>query len=346
MGARGDEITVSVRLVEAMARWVVADHDIVMALMARAGVPDETLADPRGRVGLDTEARLWTLLTQHTGDAAIGLRCAARVDIDAYGAWGFTVASSETVRDAIETSNAFFKLLHDVAEWQLEEKGTTATLSYTYRGTSRQPHPQAVALALGGTVQLMRRMAWADWTPLEVHIAHGAPNEAAPYLAHFRAPVNFDAPRNALVLEVDHLDKRLTTAETGLHTVLRRHAQQCLAELEELPERVVLQVRTAVLEQLSSGKPTMQSVAHALALSQRTLQRRLSEADATFVDVLESTRREMALSLLEREALAIDEVAAALGYSEASAFRRAFKRWTGEPPSAYRKRLRTSGSET
>lgn len=338
MGKGTSHITVSVRLLEAMARWVVPEGDAVAAILERVGVSREMVADADGRVSLDAEVRLWDLLSEYTGDACIGLRCAELVDIDAYGAWGFTVTSSGTVRGAIETSNAFFRLLHDVAEWEIEQDGDTATLTYLYRGTTRDPHPHAVALALGGTVQLMRRMAWAEWSPRRVHIAHPAPADEARYREHFGAPVDFDAASNALVLDAAHLDQRLTTADAGLHAVLRRHAQQRLAELDEMPERVVLQVRAVLTELLPSGEPSIEGVARQLGVSQRTLQRRLSTADTTFAGVLEETRREMAISLLQRESLGMDEVASLLGYSDGRAFRRAFKRWTNESPSEFRKR--------
>ena len=127
----------------------------------------------------------------------------------------------------------------------------------------------------------------------------------------------------------------LRRQDSGLASVLERHALERLESLEIAADPMT-PVRVAVREQLTDGPPKLDAVAKAVAMSGRTLQRRLREAGTSFQDLVDEERRSAARAYLGDRHLAVAEIAYLLGYSEASAFVRAFKRWTGMTPKQFR----------
>lgn len=164
-------------------------------------------------------------------------------------------------------------------------------------------------------------------------VTHTAPADVAHRKAYadvFRVPVTFGAGRNAICLDPAFLERPLEPLPTPVETVLMAHADQ---QLHEIRQHHSWSGRVAALlhEQPDAD---LQQVCRRLAMSRHTLHRRLRDEGTTFVSVQETSRRQLADALLQRERLSISAVAARLGYSEAAAFSRAYKRWTGAPPSA------------
>jgi AraC-like DNA-binding protein len=150
--------------------------------------------------------------------------------------------------------------------------------------------------------------------------------------------VRFGAERNAIALRLDDLDLPLYQADPGLRAILERHAEQLL---DRVP-RVALfsdRVRGLVAAELKDGAPTARALARKLAMSERTLRRRLEKEGTSFEHLLEGLRRALAERYLAQPTLSISDVAIMLGYSEESPFRRAFRRWHGMSPAEYRRRV-------
>ncbi|MEZ5238264.1 MAG: helix-turn-helix domain-containing protein [Microthrixaceae bacterium] len=170
--------------------------------------------------------------------------------------------------------------------------------------------------------------------PLEVSFRHGAPADDAPHRDYFGCQVRFSAARDALCFGNEVLERRPALADEGLSSYL-------LAELEQLhwsaSERsLVLDVRSAVTDALPDGQPSKSQIARRLGMSERTLHRRLAEHGESFQELATRVRREAAESLLSNPQHSLAEVAFLTGFSDQSAFTRAFGRWTGVTPAAYR----------
>ena len=129
---------------------------------------------------------------------------------------------------------------------------------------------------------------------------------------------------------------RRRASDPALAACFDRHIQKLLGREPAAPERVARRVRAFLLEEVQRGAPTLQTAAAHLRTSPRTLKRRLQEEGTTFQDLLDSVRCDLAKRYLEEPRLALGEVSFLLGFSEPSAFHRAFKRWTGKTPLAYR----------
>jgi AraC-like DNA-binding protein len=171
---------------------------------------------------------------------------------------------------------------------------------------------------------------------VEAAFQHPAPANAARYQQVLRCPVHFNQPEVRLVVRRELFDRPLRRPDPGLFQYLEQHAQTLDARLAER-RSLSDQVRERLLGGLREGEPQQVGVARLLGMSERTLQRRLRDEGTTFAALLDDVRAEAARMYLRDPRLAVFEVAFLLGFSEASAFNRAFRRWTGSSPSDFRK---------
>jgi AraC-like DNA-binding protein len=171
--------------------------------------------------------------------------------------------------------------------------------------------------------------------PLTVQLPYRRPAEVKDYETFFAAPLEFGALATAFLLRNEDLARAVAVADTTLTGYLDGLAEQALAKLGS--ERTVRErVRRVLWTELAEAVPSLDGVAKALGASGRTLQRQLRDEQTTFAAVLAELRREMAPSLLRDGRLAVSEVAFLLGYEDPSAFQRAFRRWFGRSPRAFR----------
>jgi AraC-like DNA-binding protein len=190
---------------------------------------------------------------------------------------------------------------------------------------------------LGGLALMARRLTQAPLVALEVHFTHPRPAQLAPVQAFFGdARLLFDAPHAALVFARDYLALPIASHDPHLCAILERQARQML---EQLPhgDGLAWQVREAIMQGLHEGRADSVQVASRLAMSQRTLRRRLQEQGATFQSLLDDARYEMARRNLLQTELDVSQIAFSLGYSDVGSFDRAFRRWSGMSPLAFRK---------
>jgi AraC-like DNA-binding protein len=172
---------------------------------------------------------------------------------------------------------------------------------------------------------------------VEVAIRHAPTTARERYREKLRCTVDFDAAESMLVLDRDLLDRRMTDADPRLQRLLLDCMKSVLGP-RALGGRIADEVHAVVLELLPTGRLAVGTVAGQLGLTARTLQDRLKDEGTSYTELLESARRDLAHRYLREDQLSVPDVALLLGYSEASAFHRAFKRWTGLTPRQYRSR--------
>ena len=190
-------------------------------------------------------------------------------------------------------------------------------------------------MTFAAVVSLCRVAVDEDWIPLAVEFQHSKPQDTTEHARLFRCPVIFDAPFNKLTFNSASLSLPIEQADEGLVRMLDRHAQELLAKYPPR-DTVIDNARTVITRELNGGNPSLEHVAAQLGLSERTLQRKLQELGTSHNDLVEQIRRELAMRYLKEPDMAICEVAYLTGFSEPSSFHRAFKRWTGVTPGAFR----------
>src|SRR5262249_42420260 len=336
--------------VDAMRRPMVSlavTHGLVEAIEAGGGNPDDVLATlkltraglatPHGFIPSSAFAQGLEEAALATGDDTFGLHFGERYQPKNLGPLTYVVIHSPTIGAALENMGRYIRVHNEAAESSVVIEGTWALARLRLTGLTvavpRQQHEFAMAVALN----TLRLMAGSDWIPAEVHFAHPVPRSTVEHVRVFRAPVSFGHAANAFVLEPAFLDRQVPSADPRLYPILRQYLDRVLEEMPaEEPE--MASIRRLIGEAMRHGEPKLAPVARALATSGRSLQRRLKEHGVDFRDMVEDTRRRFALHYLQDREHTVSEIAYLVGYSEVSAFNRAFKRWTGLTPTDFRRR--------
>lgn len=303
------------------------------------GIDAATLVDPDGRVRHETAVALWRAAERATGDPCFGLRVAELVTFDTFDVQAYAFRASPTLGDGLARLARYQRLNHDTARVEVEVDGDRVRLRHQIGG-GEAPAPRAIAeFVLGALIRAVRMGTGAELRPLEVTFAHAPPPPSGgpAHRAVFGIDPRFRQPNNALVFAADILAWPMRAADRGLLSILDRHGEALLRAAPEPASTTASRVRLALAELLRDGRePTAEAVARALGSSVRTVARRLSGEGTSHAKVLAGLRRELAEHWLADPRMGITEVAFLLGYADASAFHRAFRRWTGSTPTAWR----------
>lgn len=304
------------------------------ALLAEVGLEPATVADPDARVPHRAAVRLWALATEATGVATFGLRVVEALDLSNFDVQIYSFLSSATLGEGIERILRYHRLNHDAAALTLERQADHAIYRHSLPGAHVLP-PAAAQFVLGVLLKAARAATGVEVPVHEVRFQHEAPEDLTDYERVIAAPLRFRAEHNEVILEASALDLPHQGADAGLVMVLDRHGQALLDALPKT-DSIADRVRTRLAKELQGGNPSAEHIAEALGMSPRTLARRLTDEGTTHKKLLDELRNDLAQRYLADPALSIAEVAFLLGFSEPSAFHRAFRRWTGTTPAEAR----------
>lgn len=304
-------------------------------------IDDATLDDPDARVPMASVVGLLARAVETTGDPDLGLHLAERAEPGSFDVQFYAMISSPTLGDAFRRLSRYQRLIHETTRIELEVEGARAELRHVLPGGAGVPRHSAEFL-ITAWVRVGRIVTGSDWAPTEVRFAHPAPQRTSEHSRFFRAPVRFSMGQNALVLPAPLLETPSVNADTSLLAVLDRYATE---RLEHAPRSssVADRVRAALAESLDGGEIHAVRIAARLRTSVRSLHRALKAEGTSFGEILETLRKELAARRLADDRVSIGEIAFLLGFSELSAFHRAFKRWTGRTPAEFRSDLRSGG---
>jgi AraC-like DNA-binding protein len=310
-------------------------------VLRRAGVSGELLADPDARIPAEQGLAVFAEATRVTGDPAFGLSAAAAVPAGALEIVDIAARSSPTVGSAIERFANYYALIDDGARIEVASHGDKTTIVH-HAPRVVPPPPAAVEMLFGLLVLRTQYLAGKAIPLCVVRFIHDAPPDTAAHERFFRAPVTFGWPRHELTIDRSWLEAPIPSADPDVAGLAERFMRVVVGRLPS-SEGLVGRVRSEVLASIASGPPRIEAVAARLGMSKRTLQRKLTELGCPFANIIDEVRREAALALLGRREHSIAEVGYVLGFSEPSAFHRAFRRWTGLAPSEYRRDPGTFG---
>ena len=280
----------------------------------------------------------WALLDRiqaHLNMPALGLHIGDCVRAEDSGVLGYMTLHCRTVGEAMQHFQRYQALIHNFSRLQIEPHDGFVRLTWDVeRGVSTQLSDEVF---LAGLVTHVRHATGRSLSPHAVHFLHPAPGPVAPYEDWFGCPVDFDWPQVAIDMPHQVLSTPINTHNPHLLTLLERQADALLAETPA--DEWIEQAQKHLVEQMARGTASLATLARALHLSPRTLHRRLAARGLNFRQLLEITRKGLARHYLSDPALSLAEVGFLLGYSEQSAFTRAFQAWFGETPGRYRQRL-------
>lgn len=303
-------------------------------VLAGAGVDAQALSHVDRKLPYAQATRLLHACARHTGHPHFGLLAGQRWSLSHVGALGQAMKASPTVGDALETFAAHQHRNSDAAAAFLVGQGESASLGYVVFRKDIDHLELAYDVAMGFAWNILRELCGTGWKATEVIFARTQPTDLLPYRQHFRAPLRFDRDHCAVRFPKRWLDRPVVTTDTDRVDV--RPVPPVDPADEDLVHHAYRQLRLLLME----GKHSGDHLAKRLSVHRRTLNRRLKDHGTTFQRVLDEVRYEVARQLLANTRMPIPDIAAALCYSEVSAFTHAFRRWTGTSPHRWRSGLR------
>jgi AraC-like DNA-binding protein len=324
--------SISTVLVAPLVRALEREPKALGELFAKTDLTKEIVADAEARVSPAQFCVAWAEAVRLSGDPALALAIADSTPAGAFGIVEYVCRSQRTVRDALEQWCRYLAILDDAVDVGLVDHGEHTSLRVLRE--SEAPAPASHELCFALVVARARELAPGVHVS-EVRYAHRT-NDAvvARHRKFFDAPVVFGARRTEIVFDKDVLDITLATADENLLAILVPTAEAKRVRRSKDPP-LTEQVTRALRAALSNDDAQLDVIAKRMGMTERSLQRRLKDEGSSFQTLREQTRRELADRYLGED-LSLSEIAFLLGFSEPSAFFRAFKRWTGKTPLEHR----------
>ncbi|MEC9356630.1 MAG: AraC family transcriptional regulator [Pseudomonadota bacterium] len=290
--------------------------------------------DASARMPLRAWVRMFDQAIAATGDADLALRVGAAIKPRHYGLLGYVAMSCATLADAIDRLERYEKIVGEVSETRLLRRGDWAELHWRAPFDAHPPLVLAQS-SLAGWVSYSRWLLGRDDLVCQAMFAYPTPRSLRAYREVLRCEPRFDAAFTGLRFPGGWLDFPIVQADAELNALMDTQARALLSEIAHEPEPLPA-LRHVISRGLAAGRTTLRDNARPLGLSPRTLQRRLDELGIRYQSVLDDVRRRHAERYLTDPKKSLAEIAYLLGYSEQSAFTRAYRRWTGMAPSRAR----------
>ncbi|MFJ6793607.1 AraC family transcriptional regulator ligand-binding domain-containing protein [Streptomyces sp. NPDC091268] len=272
-----------------------------------------------------------------------GLLVGDRIRPEGLHILGHLVLTSPSLAEAARAAERYHPLVSQAGQVSLDRLRGAGRVRYRPTVQAGSMHPQQVEAVVSSMVRAGRWVAGDDWTPLAVSFAHPRAGSAEPYARIFGCPVTFGAADNSITVANEDLDRRRPLHDPALNALHRSYADRLLQQLSA-PPTAAARVRQW-LERAALDAAGPEGPAGELGLSVRTLRRALQAEGTSWRALLDTARHGRARRLLETTDLPLDRIAPLVGLSGATALVRAFTRWEGLPPGAYRSGHRPRASD-
>jgi AraC-like DNA-binding protein len=333
--------TIHVSYVGAVGRYIVRRGIEPGPLYARYGWTVSSVDEGQVRVPLADFFNLLDAAAEYASDPHIGLHIYEQFDFADLGLLGFALLSAEDVGAALRTLMRYGAIFQDCDDGQLLTDRDFAYLWYRVNSTSIRSCRHDSDMSTAFPVFFLRKVVDPAWAPVAVQLQHGPPPESlrAEYERVFRCPVSFGGATNQVTMPKGILASPVRSSDKRLFDIIERNLR-LLQEQSPRECSLAQRIEAAIIQKLSTGEPSLDLIADALAMSSRDLQRALAASSLRFNDLLDMARKELATRLLGTTTHSLAEVTYLLGYSEETAFIRAFRRWMNCTPSDYRRSIR------
>lgn len=281
------------------------------------------------------------LIREDSQGHSLPLRVGASMRCDDYGAFGLAWKTAPNLRGSYARAERYGKVLTSVSTYEVQAEDDHFLMILHREGKRHLGLRLSNEQTLAAVTQISREVCRTAFKPDVVYFKHAGPEDTSAHRAYFGCEVIFSSDRDAIQVSPELLASPNRLGDSAVSDFFDTHLEEELAELaddSELARRVRIQVSHA----LSEGLPTIAGVAERLGMSGRTLQRRLAAKGLAFQQLIDDSRRELAVRLLRTSDYALAEIAFLTGFSEQSSFTRAFKRWAGQTPRSFRLAARTS----
>lgn len=338
MPASATHLTLTVVLFRSIidyCREIGIDYEAVLAV---ANLQEADLSELDKRIPFEAYMAAFETAATLSGDPFFGLHFGEQIKPGHYGIVGMVAMSCSKASELMDLHSQYQSLVADnvINHYETTEEGVRLTCTPKVDNfTNNRLHFES---AFSAWITLARWITGLkNHYPIEVCFTFPAPDELSEYHRVFGENIRFEQPAATVLFDSVLMNAPIPQSNPALRRQLETQANELLLKAGGNQTDPVLQkVQHLIANSLADGTPDIESVAEQLAMSTRALQRKMSELDSSFSKLLDSTRQELAMSYIQKPHVSLTEIAFLLGFSEQSAFNRAFKRWTGDAPSSYR----------
>jgi len=305
------------------------------------GIDPSRVKSPDERIPVDTYLFIQEKAAQHINDPYFGLHMGEFAEAGSWSILGYVMMNCKTLGEAFEKSARYSRIIGNMIESRAElQDNRVKIIVFT------PPHAPEMSLhcyesTLSSSVRMMRMLTGSQINPLEVTFAYPEPGSRAEYERIFCCPVLFGQPENSMTLDLSIALTPVMMANASLLDYFEKYAQDFLARMERQKEHTRA-VSKIILAHVDDEALSIENVAQEMAVSVRTLQKRLEQEGVVFSDLHQEIREKLAKQYLHQN-YSVEQITYLLGFSEPSVFRKAFKKWAGITPREYRERTFASG---
>lgn len=309
-------------------------------ILGRSGIDPETLSQPTLSIALPSYCSVLEEAARQSGCDNFGLYYGQQFKPKALGLLGYIGLCSRTLEQALINFTRAFPLHQLDSTIRLVDLGDCYRFDYQIRHGAILARRQDAELTMGMATNLIRHVHGNQWAPQAVHFEHPRPEHWQEHGRLFDAPVCFEQPCNSIVIPKRDLQRDMLDHDPLLLRVMQDSLLQLSLVGRGERQTLVDATRGQVRQMLLGGEPPLERVAEQLGLAPWSLQRRLRDEGVGFTQLVDEVRKDMATHYLKQPQLPISQLAFLLGYSEISAFSRAFRRWFGVSPSQWRQQVK------
>ncbi len=300
------------------------------------GIDPEMVKSPDARIPVETYLLIQDEAAHYTHDPCFGLHMGEFAEAGSWSILGYVMMNCKTLGEAFEKSGRYSRIIGNLIEARVELKLNKIRVVFFTPPHAPKMSRHCFESTFSSSVRMMRTLTGVHLSPLEVTFIYPEPKTIAEYERIFCCPVHFGQKQNSMTLDWSIVNTPILMANPGLLEYFEEYAQNFLSEMERKDEHARA-VTKIILSRLDDESLTIDKVAKEMAVSVRTLQKRLEEEGVVFSDLLKDIRQRLAQKYL-RENYSVEQITYLLGFSEPSVFRKAFKKWSGVTPREYRER--------
>jgi len=313
-------------------------RECLLPFLDEVGISPDIFQDPNYECSLPKHVALLEVAAKKLKRNNLGLQFGRQVLSTDFGVLGQVIRSHKTVRDIFIWLDKYFVIHQQSSSISFNISNERCSISYQIDDPSIIEKRQDTEFSIAAIHALILELAQEKPQLIRVDFTHDRPESIIEHQDFFERPVYFKQPKNCLIYKNNMLDFQLKTSNYVILDALKSYIEE-LHKQRSTTSDFITQLNIVISRQLGNGGTNLPRVAEEMAMSTRTLQRRLALLGIQFGEHIEELRKSMALHYITKKQCCLTDIALLLGYSEASSFSRAFKRWTGSTPGQYRKKL-------
>ena len=329
-----EPITVSVTVLSQMFLYLHSLKVDIETFLRSLDVDPEMVKSPDARMPIETYLLIQDEAAEYVHDPYFGLHMGEFAEAGSWSILGYMMMNCKTLGEAFEKSGRYSRIIGNLIEARLELKFNKAKVVFFTPPHAPKMTRHCFEATFSSSMRMMRNFTGVDIRPLEVTFIYPELVSRSEYERIFKCPVKFGQRDNSFTLDMSVANIPVLMANPSLLEHFEKYAQEFLAEMDRNDEHTRAVTRI-ILSKLDDEALSINKVAKEMAVSVRTLQKRLDEEGVAFSDLHKDIRQRLAQKYL-RENYTVEQITYLLGFSEPSVFRKAFKKWSGVTPREYR----------